>query len=66
MSYYESITELQAYQITEAFMVEAKIHKIEQDIAFVRAKMTKQDSGEPICSGTFIKTLLPYDLYNEL
>ena len=47
-------------------MVEAKIHKIEQDIAFVRAKMTKQDSGEPICSGTFIKTLLPYDLYNEL
>ncbi len=66
MSYYESMTELQAYQIPEDFMVEAKLHKIEQDIAFVRAKMTKQGSGEPICSGTFIKTLLPYDLYNEL
>ena len=66
MSYYESITELQAYQLPETFLVEAKIHRIEQDIAFVRAKMTKQDTGEAICSGTFIKTLLPFDLYNEL
>ena len=50
---------------SQALKIEAKVHKIESDIAFVRAKLTKQDSGEPICSGTVIKTLLPYDLYNE-
>ena len=60
VSYYESLIDAQA------FIMEAKIHKIEADIAFVRAKLTKQDTGEPVCSGTVIKTLLPYDLYNEL
>ena len=66
MSYYESLPDLQAFSVTQPFLIQSKIHKIEQDIAFVRTKVLKQDTGEPICSGTVIKTLLPYDLYNEL